>query len=163
MLSRLNVAAEDIPRTKLKLHILIGALVLVTFILTIARVADSGTPRARTNTWGIAVCVKAAIFMAYQVLTAHVERLKRWANTKVNVVLNIIDTVFWFALIIISIMGAMGSRSVSSRALGAIIVILAIVLFPLAGFLSWICIRERRYHKQYGVLPGRAGKGVGTV
>ncbi|CBF76014.1 predicted protein [Aspergillus nidulans FGSC A4] len=111
MLSRLNIAAENIPRTKLKLHVIIGALVLVTFILTIARVADSGTPRARTNTWGFAVCIKSAVFMAYQVLTAHVESLKRWANTKVNVVLNIIDTVFWFALIIISIMGTMGSRS----------------------------------------------------
>ncbi|KAL4983208.1 hypothetical protein BDW68DRAFT_191494 [Aspergillus falconensis] len=163
MLSRLNVSAEDIPRTKLKLHIIIGALVLVTFILTIARVADSGTPRARTNTWGIAVCVKSAVFMAYQVLTAHADRLKRWANTKVNVVLNIIETVFWFALIIISIMGAMGSRSVSSRALGAIIVILAIVLCPLAGFLSWICIRERRHYKRHGVLPGRSGKMHGAV
>ncbi|KAL4745215.1 hypothetical protein BDW72DRAFT_198856 [Aspergillus terricola var. indicus] len=159
----INVAAENTPRTKLKLHIIIGALVLLTFILTIARVADSGTPRGRTNTWGIAVCVKSAVFMAYQVLTAHVDRLKRWANTKVNVVLNTIDTVFWFALIIISIMGTTGSRSVSSRALGAIIVILAIVLCPLAGFLSWICIRERRYYKQYGDLPGRAGKGVGAV
>ncbi|KAL4772872.1 hypothetical protein BDW60DRAFT_206637 [Aspergillus nidulans var. acristatus] len=163
MLSRLNIAAENIPRTKLKLHIIIGALVLVTFILTIARVADSGTPRARTNTWGIAVCVKSAVFMAYQVLTAHVDRLKRWANTKVNVVLNIIDTVFWFALIIISIMGTIGSRSVSSRALGAIIIILAIVLCPLAGFFSWVCIRERRHYKQYGVLPGKAGKGAGVV
>ncbi|KAL4995949.1 hypothetical protein BDV10DRAFT_187556 [Aspergillus recurvatus] len=163
MLSRLNVPAEDIARTKLKLHIIIGALVLVTFILTIARVADSGTPRARTNTWGIAVCVKSAVFMAYQVLTAHVDRLKRWANTKVNVVLNIIDTVFWFVLIIISIMGAMGSRSVSSRALGAIIVVIAIVLCPLAGLLSWTCIRERRYYKRHGVLPGRAGKVHGNV
>ncbi|KAL4813001.1 hypothetical protein BDW67DRAFT_188122 [Aspergillus spinulosporus] len=163
MLSKLNIAAENIPRTKLKLHIIIGALVLGTFILTIARVADNGTPRARTNTWGIAVCVKSAVFIAYQVLTTHVDRLKRWANTKVNVVLNVIDTVFWFALIIISIMGAMGSRSVSSHALGAIIVILAIVLCPLAGFLSWICIRERRHYKRYGVLPGRAGKGAGVV
>ncbi|KAL4972259.1 hypothetical protein BDW66DRAFT_164294 [Aspergillus desertorum] len=163
MLSSLNVPAEDIHRTKLKLHIIIGALVLVTFILTIARVADSGTPRGRTNTWGIAVCVKSAVFMAYQVSTAHVDSLKRWANTKVNVVLNVIDTVFWFALIIISIMGALGSRSVSSRALGAIIVILAIVLCPLAGFLSWMCIRERRYYKRYGVMPGRAAKGCGVV
>ncbi|KAL6232831.1 hypothetical protein BDW75DRAFT_246902 [Aspergillus navahoensis] len=163
MLSRLNVSAEEIPRTKLKLHIIIGALVLLTFILTIARVADSGTPRARTNTWGIAVCVKSAVFMAYQVLTAHVDRLKRWANTKVNVVLNIIDTVFWFALIIISIMGAIGSRSVSSRALGAIVVILAIFLCPLAGILSWICIRERRYYKIHGAFPGRAGKMDGAV
>lgn len=66
--------------------------------------------------------------MAYQVATAHVNRLKRWANTKVNITLNIIDTVFWFALFVITIMGTMSSTSTSSKALGAIIIILAITL-----------------------------------
>lgn len=55
MLRKLNVATDDIPRTKFRLHIAIGSLVALTFILIIARVADSGTPRTRTNTWGIAV------------------------------------------------------------------------------------------------------------
>ncbi|KAL4877396.1 hypothetical protein BJY04DRAFT_222145 [Aspergillus karnatakaensis] len=129
MLSKLNVSPEEIPRTKLRLHIVIGSLILITFILAIARVADSGTPRGRTNTWGIVVCVKSAVFMTYQITTTHVNKLKRWGNTKVYVVLNIIDTVFWFALFIISILGAMGSTSTSSKALGAIIIILAIVLW----------------------------------
>lgn len=66
--------------------------------------------------------------MAYQITTAHVNRLKRWANTKVNITLNIIDTVFWFALFIITIMGSMGSTSSSSKALGAITIILAFIL-----------------------------------
>jgi hypothetical protein len=55
ILQKLNVPPECIPRRKFKLHIAIGLLVLITFILAIARVADSGTPRGRTNTWGIAV------------------------------------------------------------------------------------------------------------
>jgi hypothetical protein len=55
MLQKLNVRAEDIPRAKFRLHIIAGALILLTFILVIVRVADSGTPRSRTNTWGIAV------------------------------------------------------------------------------------------------------------
>jgi Kef-type K+ transport system membrane component KefB len=83
--------------------------------------------------------------MAYQVLTAHVEKLKRWANTKVNVVLNIIDTVFWFALFVITIMGAMGSTSTSSKAVGAIIIILALILWYVlllwclyAGLILWV-------------------------
>ncbi|KAL4928054.1 uncharacterized protein BDV17DRAFT_104280 [Aspergillus undulatus] len=163
MFQRLNIAAEDIPRTKFRLHILIGCLILITFILAIARIADSGTPRSRTNTLGIAVCAKSAVFMAYQVLTEHVDRLKRWANTKANVALNIIDTVFWFALFVISIMGTMGSRSTSSRALGAIVVILAFVLCPIAGFAAFICIKERQYYKRHGVLPGTSGKIGGVV
>ncbi|KAL2787890.1 hypothetical protein BJX66DRAFT_353039 [Aspergillus keveii] len=155
MLQKLNVRAEDIPRTKFRLHIITGVLILLTFILAIVRIADSGTPRARTNTWGIAVTLKSAVFMAYQVATAHMEKLKRWANTKVNVVLNIIDTVFWFALFVITIMGAMGSTSISSKAVGAIIIILALILCGLAGFLSFVCIKERRYDKQHGTVPGK--------
>ncbi|KAL5334112.1 hypothetical protein BJX70DRAFT_391663 [Aspergillus crustosus] len=158
MLQKLNVSYEEIPRTKFRLHIAIGILILATFILAIARVADAGTPRGRTNTWGIVVCVKSAVFMAYQIATSHVNKLKRWANTKVNIVLNIIDTVFWFALFIISILGAMASRSTASRALGAIIIILAIVLCPLAAFISFVCIKERRYYKRHGALPGGGAK-----
>lgn len=55
ILQKLNVPPERIPRRKFKLHIAIGFLVLITFILAIARIADGGTPRGRTNTWGIAV------------------------------------------------------------------------------------------------------------
>lgn len=40
---------------KKRLYITIGSLILVTFVLIIARIADKGTPSTRTNTWGIAV------------------------------------------------------------------------------------------------------------
>ncbi|OJJ52435.1 hypothetical protein ASPSYDRAFT_164463 [Aspergillus sydowii CBS 593.65] len=162
ILQKLNVSPERIPRWKFKLHIAIGLLVFITFILAIARIADGGTPKSRTNTWGIAVCVKSAVFMAYQITTAHVNRLKRWANTKVNITLNIIDTVFWFALFIITIMGSMGSTSSSSKALGAITIILAFILVPLAGYLSFLCICERRYYKRHGMLPGEVAKYSGV-
>ncbi|KAL2822417.1 hypothetical protein BJX63DRAFT_426988 [Aspergillus granulosus] len=163
MFQRLNIPAEAIPRTKFRLHIVIGTLILLTFILAIVRIADSGTPSSRTNTWGIAVCLKSAVFMAYQITTAHIDKLKRWANTKVNVVLNVIDTVFWFALFVITIMGAQGSHSTSSKALGAIIIILALILCGLAGFLSFACIKERRYYKQHGMLPGKVAQHTAAV
>ncbi|KAL4953573.1 hypothetical protein BDW69DRAFT_184364 [Aspergillus filifer] len=163
MFHRLDIPVEHIPRTKFRLHLAIGCLILITFILAIARIADKGTPSGRVNTWGIAVCLKSGVFMAYQILTGHVNRLKKWANTKVNITLNIIDAVFWFALFIITIMGTMGSHSTSSRALGALVIILAFVLFLLSGFLSFICIRERRYYKQHGTLPGVGAKQVTFV
>ncbi|RMZ39510.1 hypothetical protein CA14_009988 [Aspergillus flavus] len=150
----MNLSIENNPKIKFRLHIIIGSLLLLTFILVIARVADKGTPSSRTNTWGIAVCLKSAVFMIYQVVTAHAARFKRWASSKANMILSIIDTIFWFALFIISIMGTSGSHSTSSRALGVIIVILALVLCGLAGFLSFTCIRDRRYYKRHGSLPG---------
>jgi hypothetical protein len=51
----MNLAIERSPLIKFRLHIIIGALVSIVFILTIARVADKGTPKTRVNIWGIAV------------------------------------------------------------------------------------------------------------
>lgn len=67
--------------------------------------------------------------MAYQIMTTHMNRLKRWGSTKAYMILNIIDTVFWFALFIITIMGTMGSTTESSRALGGIAATLAFFLW----------------------------------
>lgn len=74
-------------------------------------------------------CVKAALFLTYQVVTAHAQRFKRWASIKANKILNIIDTIFWFALFIITIMGTSGAHSMSSRALGGIIATLSFFLW----------------------------------
>lgn len=57
------------------------------------------------------------------------DRLKRWASTKAYMILNIIDTVFWFALFIITIMGTTASTSGSSRALGGITATLVFFLW----------------------------------
>lgn len=64
--------------------------------------------------------------MAYQILTTHMDRLKRWASTKAYMILNIIDTVSWFALFIITILGTTGSTSEISRALGGIVAALVV-------------------------------------
>ncbi|KAH2594494.1 hypothetical protein KXW93_002371 [Aspergillus fumigatus] len=150
----MNLAFENHPKIKLRLHIIIGVLLCLNFVLIIARIADKGTPKTRSNTWGIAVCLKAAIFLVYQIVTAHVERFKRWASAKAYMILNVIDTVFWFALFIITILGTNGAYSTSSRALGGVVATISIILCGLVGFLTFICIRGWRYFKQYGVLPG---------
>ncbi|KAK9850704.1 hypothetical protein MYU51_011773 [Penicillium brevicompactum] len=150
----MNLSIERSPTLKFRLHIIIGSLVSVVFILIIARIANNGTPKTRTNIWGIAVCLKSAVFMAYQIMTTHMNRLKRWASTKAYMILNIIDTVFWFALFIITIMGTMGSTTESSRALGGITATLIFFLCGFAGLLSFVSIRDRRWFKAHGALPG---------
>ncbi|PKX92790.1 uncharacterized protein P174DRAFT_452081 [Aspergillus novofumigatus IBT 16806] len=150
----MNFAIENHPKIKLRAHIIIGVLLFLNFVLIIARIADKGTPKARSNTWGIVVCLKAAIFLAYQVATAHVERFKRWASAKAYMILNVIDTIFWFVLFIITILGTTAAHSTSSRALGGIVATISIILCGTVGFLTFICIRGWRYFKQYGVLPG---------
>ncbi|KAJ5817061.1 hypothetical protein N7447_009294 [Penicillium robsamsonii] len=150
----MNLSVERSPVLKFRLHIIIGASVFIVFILIIARIANSGTPKTRTNIWGIAVCLKSAAFMAYQILTTHMDRLKRWASTKAYMILNIIDTIFWFALFIITIMGTTGSTSGSSRALGGITATLVFFLCGFSGILAFVSIRDRRFFKANGRLPG---------
>ena len=43
-------------------------------------------------------------------------------------ILNIIDVVFWFALLIITGMGTVGGKSAASRALGGVIMLLVVIL-----------------------------------
>ncbi|EPS30732.1 hypothetical protein PDE_05684 [Penicillium oxalicum 114-2] len=144
---------EPTPRNKFRLDIVLGVLILITLILVIARVADKGTPSTRTNTWGIAVTLKSAVFLAYQLLTGHVKRFQRWASAKVDKILVMIDTVFYFALFIISIMGVKGAHSTSSKALGVIVVLLSIVLCFLDCIQCYICIVIRKDEKRYGRTP----------
>lgn len=44
-------------------------------------------------------------------------------------ILNIIDTVFWFALFILTIMGTAGAYSTSSKALGGVIACMVFILW----------------------------------
>ncbi|CAG8048394.1 unnamed protein product [Penicillium nalgiovense] len=150
----MNLSIQNSPVIKFRLHIIMGALLLIVFILLIARFADSGTPKTRTNVWGIVVCIKSAVFMAYQIMTTHMSRLKRWASTKVYMILNAIDTVFWFALFVITIMGTRGSTTGSSQALGGVAATLVFFLCGLTGFLTFVCIRDWRFFKAHGFLPG---------
>ncbi|RAK98146.1 uncharacterized protein BO80DRAFT_362447 [Aspergillus ibericus CBS 121593] len=150
----------DRPGLKRRLHILIASLISLTFILIIARLAIPGTPVTRVNVWGIVVCIKAAVFLTYQVLTIYKDRFKRWASPKAYMVLDIIDTVFWFALFIISILGASGGSSAGSKALGAIVAILSLVLCGVVGFLSFLCVQDYRHFKVHGVTLA-ATKSVG--
>ncbi|KAF7161816.1 hypothetical protein CNMCM5623_007281 [Aspergillus felis] len=147
----MNLAFENHPKIKLRLHIIVGALLFLNFVLIIARIADKGTPKTRSNTWGIVVlkadprrralqCLKAAIFLAYEVVTAHVERFKRWASAKAYMILNVIDTVFWLALFIISILGANGAHSPSSRALGGIVATISIILLYVSLYQRGVAI-----------------------
>ncbi|KZN88947.1 hypothetical protein EN45_075390 [Penicillium chrysogenum] len=53
----MDLSIQRSPVIKFRLHIIIGTLLLIVFILIIARITDSGTPKTRTNIWGIVVGV----------------------------------------------------------------------------------------------------------
>lgn len=44
------------------------------------------------------------LLIAYQLLTEHVQRLRRWSSPWANVIINLIDTVFWAAIMYMLLM-----------------------------------------------------------
>jgi hypothetical protein len=66
--------------------------------------------------------------MTYQLLTSHVERFKKWASLKVYAILNIMEILFWFVVIIVTFMGISNLCQVASCGLSWIIVLVAAVL-----------------------------------
>jgi hypothetical protein len=65
--------------------------------------------------------------IAYQLLTEHRARFRKWASTKANAILNSVEVVFWLAVLVVTGMGA-GRASGAAAALSALTLILAIVL-----------------------------------
>lgn len=65
--------------------------------------------------------------IAYQLLTEHHDRFRKWASTKANAILNLLEIVFWLAVIVVTGIG-LGRASGAAAAIGALTMILTIVL-----------------------------------
>lgn len=72
--------------------------------------------------------IKTFIVITYQLLTSHVERYKRWASLKAYSILNFMEILFWFVVIIITFMGISRLCQGASCGLSWIIVLLATVM-----------------------------------
>lgn len=46
------------------------------------------------------------IVIFYQLLTQHISRFRRWESALANMILNILEVLFWFVIIILKIQGA---------------------------------------------------------
>ena len=80
-------------------------------------------PRDLTSKQGI----KSLVVIAYQLLTEHRARFRKWASTKANAILNSVEIVFWLAVLVVTGMG-IGRASGAAAALSALTLILAIAL-----------------------------------
>ncbi|KAM3497332.1 hypothetical protein MY10362_009315 [Beauveria mimosiformis] len=90
-----------------KVHVVQVVLVLLIFVMSGVRIANraSNMPATRSDTLGIVM-----------LLTAHVARFQRWASTLANAILNSLEIVFWFVVVIITLMGV--SKYCSSTGCG---------------------------------------------
>lgn len=72
--------------------------------------------------------IKSLVIISYQLLTEHKERFRKWASLKANMILNMIEVLFWAVLM------GLGFSAVSAMCIGAscgisiVLALLALVL-----------------------------------
>jgi hypothetical protein len=68
------------------------------------------------------------IIISYQLLTEHTQRFAKWKSLKANLILNIIEPIFWLTLIALKFMGISTFCSGSSCAVAWISSVIVIVV-----------------------------------
>jgi hypothetical protein len=93
--------------SKNKMHWIQLTLVVTIIIITDVRISikPSSMPVTRSDTLAIVMSIKTIVVIGYQLLTTHLSNLRRWRNLKVYLVLNSMEVLFWFVVVVITGMG----------------------------------------------------------
>lgn len=135
---------------KKKVHIVQLSIVTLMIILSGARVAvkPKGIPVTRADTIGIVMVftkttptikhsfsnlksaqgIKTLVVITYQLVTTHAQKFEKWASPKAYFVLNFMEILFWFVVIIVTFMGIANYCRGASCGLSWIVVLIAAVL-----------------------------------
>ncbi|KAF7541455.1 hypothetical protein G7054_g528 [Neopestalotiopsis clavispora] len=140
---------------KKKVHIVQLLLVVLMIIFSGTRVAvkPKGIPVTRADTLGIVMGIKTLVVITYQLVTTHVQRYKRWSSLKAYSILNFMEILFWFVVVIVTFMGISTFCQGASCGLSWITVLLAVVLMVLAIWTAVVSYQEFRFYKTSGVRP----------
>ncbi|KAH6893019.1 hypothetical protein B0T10DRAFT_481275 [Thelonectria olida] len=143
---------------KTKVHIGQIALVILIIALTGARIATKpkGMTTTRSDTLAITMSIKTIVVLCYQLITEHVSKYKRWGSLKAYAVLNTLEIVFWFVVVIITFMGISKYCKGANCAMSFFVSLTAIALMALAFWTSVASWLNHRYFKRYGVHRGDA-------
>ncbi|KFY21258.1 hypothetical protein V491_03044 [Pseudogymnoascus sp. VKM F-3775] len=137
-------------RYNIKIHIVQISLVVVMFILSGARIATKpkGRPTTRADTLGIVMGVKTIVVLLYQILSSHVERFRKWASLKAYAILNFMEILFWFVVVIVTFIGVSQFCSGVNCGLTWISVLIAIILCVLASWTAVVSFQNLRNFKK---------------
>ncbi|ETS73839.1 hypothetical protein PFICI_14785 [Pestalotiopsis fici W106-1] len=144
---------------KKKVHIVQLLLVVLMIILSGTRVAvkPKGIPTTRADTIGIVMGIKTFVVITYQLVTTHVQRYKKWASLKAYSVLNFMEILFWFVVIIVTFMGISTFCQGASCGLSWIIVLLAVALICIETGLECVASTRAQYtRRRYPAVPDSA-------
>ncbi|KAK7394010.1 hypothetical protein QQX98_013207 [Neonectria punicea] len=150
------------PRFKTPMHI--AQIVLVTAVigLSAARLLMPNAPRGRSTTMGLGMGAKSLVIIFYQLLTEHVDRLRKWGSLKAYAILNSLEVVFWGAVAFMSLTTNTKTCIGTSCALGWVVFVLAVLLSILAKYTAVISIMDwyhfRKHSAQRGlIISGQRG------
>ncbi|KAL2104694.1 hypothetical protein VUR80DRAFT_9851 [Thermomyces stellatus] len=142
------------PRYTLTVHVVQVILILLVFILAIARVSMTEVPITRANIMPIPISIKSLVVLTYQLLTEYNERFQKWASLKANMVLNIIEVIFWAVVMGLTFQANARICIGASCAVTWVVAVLCLVLLFLgvqAAVVSTLDWRHfRRYHYRRG-------------
>ncbi|KAL6362378.1 hypothetical protein LRP88_03657 [Fusarium phalaenopsidis] len=126
------------PHWKTRVHI--GMMVLI-----VAVIAFTG-----------ARAVKSIVFLIYQLLTDKVDRFRKWRSLKAYAILNTMEIVFWFVVIIITFMGISRFCQGASCAFAWFVALNGFLLMATSFWAAVICWKDHKYFKSTGVVRGTA-------
>ncbi|KAJ3461327.1 hypothetical protein MRS44_009880 [Fusarium solani] len=146
------------PHWKTRVHIGMMVLIVAVIALTGARIATKpkGTPTTRSDTLGITMAVKSIVFLIYQLLTDKVDRFRKWRSLKAYAILNTMEIVFWFVVVIITFMGISRFCQGASCAFAWFVALNGFLLMATSFWAAVICWKDHKYFKSTGVVRGTA-------
>ncbi|KAH8743767.1 hypothetical protein F5883DRAFT_476824 [Diaporthe sp. PMI_573] len=139
------------PSFMTKMHCIQMLLVIIIISLTGARIAvkPSFLPVTRSDTLGIVMGIKTMVVLSYQLTTTHVTKFKRWQSLKAYQILNTMEIVFWFVVIIIVLMGISKFCQNTYCGLSWLAALIAFTLMLLAFWTAVVSRHKRKETKEF--------------
>ncbi|CDZ96383.1 hypothetical protein [Phaffia rhodozyma] len=148
---------------------LINIIHAIQFVLTVAVLAIGLVkmfiikPRTSSSRWLLSVSAKSLITLAYIVLSENVSYFHRWASLKANMILNILEAVFWIAAIVLTTMGLINGGCAAGVGCGTTYAAIAIgsLLAALALPMAYLSIKHfmNRNKNQYQINDDSSSDG----
>ncbi|KAI7776501.1 hypothetical protein LA080_004846 [Diaporthe eres] len=135
-------------RFKLPLHIVELILIVAVCGISTARLFLPGvTTKTRANTIALGFSAKSINFLLYQLLTDHIQRLRRWRSLKAYTIINGLEIVFWAAVVFLLIQANISVCVGVGCTLSWVVVGMSISLSILSAYafcISYVAFRELR-------------------
>ncbi|TLD18265.1 gb [Venturia nashicola] len=140
-------------------HITQLLLIHVAIGCTVPRIFMKNQPRTRANTIAMGMGAKSIMFIFYQLITENIQKFKRWGSLKAYMIINILEVVFWGAVVFLVIQANLSRCKGTSCYLSWAVVGVSIVIVMIQTPLAYFYTMEFRENKKQRSLAASSGTG----